>query len=130
MSIVVIPSPLVGGHILGLSIGRDLFPPWLQSDTMPIHIKEFWDVIVEVLDNERPRDPGMQELLREFLYIVCTRRFTPIFRKIGTTENSTADFISRCHDPRIIANYFKTSHLPVLTPVVARDTLFTLRANW
>ena len=147
-------QPLGGGSYFGSEYWSRPFPPWLQSDTVPIHIKEFWVVIVsawiwgeqwqgrmvyifcdnsavvEVLDKERPKDPGMQELLREFLYIVCTRRFTPIFRKIGTTQNSTADFISRCHDPHIIDNYFKTCNLPVLTPVVARDTFFTLRANW
>ena len=147
-------QPLGGGSYFGSEYWSGPFPPWLQTDTVPIHIKEFWVVIVsawvwgeqwqgrmvyifcdnsavvEVLDKERPRDPVMQELLREFLYIVCTRRFTPIFRKIGTKENSTADFISRCHDPCVIANHFKTCRLPVRTPVVARDTLFTLQSNW
>ena len=87
------------------------FPDWLQGDSTYIHIKEFWvvlvsawlwgdkwqgkmvyifsdnDAVVEVLDKERPKDPKMMELLREFLYEVCTRKFKSIIRKIGKNEN-------------------------------------------
>ena len=69
--------------------------------------------VVKVLSKEKPMDPRMLELLREFLYIVCTRRFTPFtpeFRKIGTSDNYIADFISRCHDHTKICNYFLPGH--------------------
>ena len=72
--------------------------------------------VVKVLSKEKPMDPRMLELLREFLYIVCTRRFTPFtpeFRKIGTSDNYIADFISRCHDHTKICNYFLSRALPV-----------------
>ena len=130
------------------------FPVWLQDPNIPIHLKEFWtvivsgwlwgdqwhgkmiyifsdnDAVVEVLEKEKPRDPKMLELLHEFLYIVCTRQFTPIFRKIGTKENAVADFISRCHDDSEIAAYFVRKNLPMRNPVPAPDHFFTLRSNW
>ena len=130
------------------------FPNWLQDPKIPIHLKEFWvvlvsawlwgdrwqgkivyifcdnDAVVEVLEKEKPRDPKMLELMQEFLYIVCTRKFSPIFRKIGTKANEVADFISRCHNESEIAYFFKKKALPMHTPVVAPDNLFTLRSNW
>ena len=72
-------------------------------------------VVVEVLDKEKPKDPRMQELLREYLYIVCTRDFTPIFRSLGTKENHVADFISRNHNQSCISSYFLSKDLPMLT---------------
>ena len=51
-----------------------------------------------------------QELLnmvREFSYLVCIRKLTPFFRKIGTKENSEVDFISRCHDPAATEKFYK-----------------------
>ena len=86
--------------------------------------------VVEVLDKERPKDPRMLELLQEFLFIVCTRGFTPIFRRVGTKENEAADFISRNHNPEQIASYFQLHGLPMRTPVAAPDNLFSLRSNW
>ena len=88
------------------------------------------DAVVEVLEKERPKDPKMLELLQEFLYIVCTRGFTPVFRKVGTKENETADYISRVHDHAATATYFKSKGLPMRTLVEAPDYLFTLRSNW
>ena len=145
---------LGGGSYFGSEYWSRAFPDWLQDKSVPIHLKEFWVVlvsawlwgelwqgkmvyifcdntsVVEVLEKERPRDPKMLELLQEFLYIVCTRKFTPIFRRIGTKENSTADYISRCHDPVMIAGYFESHNLPMRTPVLAPDQLFTLHSNW
>ena len=86
--------------------------------------------VVEVLDKERPKDPRMMDLLREYLYIVCTRGFTPIFRKIGTKENEVADFISRNHDQLETASYFSSNSLPMRTCVAAPNHLFTLMSNW
>ena len=106
---------------------------WLWGDKWQgkmVYIFSDNDAVVEVLEKERPKDPKMMELLREFLYVVCTRRFTPIFRKIGTKENEVADFISRCHDEHKISSFFKQKNLPMRTPIPALDTLFTLRSNW
>ena len=143
-----------GGSYFGTQYWSRSFPAWLQGKSVPIHLKEFWVVVasawlwgeqwtgnlvyvfcdntavVEVLDKEKPKDPKMLELLRKFLYIVCTRKFTPVFRKIGTKENSTADFISRYHDPAVIASHFQSNNLPMRTPVTVPDCLFTLQSNW
>ena len=143
-----------GGSYFGQEYWSRAFPAWLQGDDVPIHLKEFYVVIVsawlwgkqwqgkmvyifcdntavvEVLQKEKPRDSRMLDLLREFLFIVCTRQFSPVFRTIGTRENSTADFISRCHNYETIASHFKSSKLPMRTPVTVPDNLFTLRSNW
>ena len=86
--------------------------------------------VVEVLDKERPKDPRMLELLQEYLYIVCTRGFTPVFRRVGTKENDVADFISRNHDPATIASFFHDKGLPMRAPVPVPDNMFRLRSNW
>ena len=136
-----------------MNIG-EVFPKWLQDPQIPIHLKEFWIVlvsswlwgkhwrgklvyiycdntaVVESLEKEKPKDPKLQELLREFLFIVCSRGFTPVFRKIGTLANETADFISRVHDPDQTLEFFHTRGLPLRKLVTAPDNLFQLRSNW
>ena len=130
------------------------FPPWLQDPGIAIHLKEFYVVlvscwlwgdqwtgnivylfcdnsaVVETLDKERPKDPRMLELLREFLYIVCSKKFTPVFRKIGTKENYVADFISRCHDPGSTAEFFRSNKLPERKLVKVPDNFFKCNSNW
>ena len=146
--------PMGGGSYFGMEYWSREFPRWLQDPSILIHLKEFYVIlvsawlwgdkwrgnlvyiycdntaVVEVLDKERPKDPGMQELLREFLFIVCSRGFTPVFRKIGTKSNSTADFISRRHDPAATQEYFATNNLPARQLIEAPDHLFTLKSNW
>ena len=106
-------------------------PSHLQNPAIPIHVKEFWTVIasvalwgsawkgklvyifsdnkavVDVLDKEKPRDPLMSSLLREFLYVVCTRGFSPVFRFIATERNHIADFLSRHHYQPTISSYLQ-----------------------
>ena len=86
--------------------------------------------VVEVLDKERPKDPRMLELLQEFLYIVCTRGFTPIFKRVGTVENEIADYISRNHSHADTTSYLQSKGLPMHTRIEAPDHLFSLRSNW
>ena len=147
-------QPSGGGSYYGSEYWSRSFPDCLSSGDIPIHLKEFWivlvsawlwgdqwtgkvvyifcdnDAVVEVLEKERPKDPKMLELLREFMYIVCTRRFTPVFRKISSKDNIVADTISRCHDPTLLKDYFLKNNILVRTPRVALDTLFKLRSNW
>ena len=143
-----------GGSYFGDQYWSRPFPDWLKDPGIPIHQKEFWVVVVsawlwgdmwtgkvvhvfcdndavcETLERERPKDKAMQELLREFLYIVCSKGFTPVFRKIGTVANKTADYISRVHDPSLISKFFSDSGLPDRKPVNAPDTYFSLHSNW
>ena len=84
------------------------FPLSLQDSSIPIHLKEFWCVIISVkvwgqywtgktveifsdndsvcnvITNMKPKDPKMQAYLREFLYWICKFNFKPVVSKIGT----------------------------------------------
>ena len=130
------------------------FPDWLKDINIPIHLKEFWvvlasawlwgdiwsgkvvhifcdnDAVCDTPVGEKPKDKAMQELLREFLYVVCTKGFSPVFRKIGTVENKTADYISRVHDHVLIKAFFEKSGLPKRQPVNVPDSFFELQSNW
>ena len=90
----------------------------LQDPLLPIHLKEFWivvvsakvwgptwsgkvvtifcdnDAVVDTIVNKKPKDPALLSLLREFLFLVVSLRFFPTVRKIGTKENFLADHIS------------------------------------
>ena len=143
-----------GGSYFGDEYWSRSFPPWLQDPGVGIHLKEFYvvlascwlwgekwtgslvylfcdnDAVVETLDKEKPKDPRMQDLLREFLYIVCTKKFTPVFRKIGTKENFVADFISRCHDRAATSEFSAKTNLKLRRHVTVPDNFFNLNSNW
>ena len=143
-----------GGSYFGDEYWSRPFPAWLQDPDVGIHLKEFYvvlascwlwgdnwtgqlvylfcdnDAVVETLDKEKPKDPKMQDLLREFLYIVCTKKFTPVFRKIGSKENFVADFISRCHDHPTTLDFFVRNDLPARKLVMVPDHFFNLNSNW
>ena len=147
-------QPMGGGSYCGDEYWSRSFPRWLQDPQIAIHLKEFWVIlvsswlwgenwrgklvyifcdntaVVDSLQKEKPKDPKLQELVREFLFIVCSRGFTPVFRKIGTKANETADFISRVHDPIQTLEFFHTRNLRIRKLVTAPDNLFQLRSNW
>lgn len=130
------------------------FPTWLQNPEIGIHIKEFYvvlvsswlwgdhwtgkiiyifsdnDAVVESLCHEKPRNQDMLKLVREFSFLVCTKRFTPVFRKIGTKDNWQADYISRCHDPDNIAKFFNDKDMEPKKRVEVPDHFFNLGSNW
>ena len=86
--------------------------------------------VVETLDKQKPHDLKLQELLREYMYVVCTRHFTPKFRTVGTKENEVADYISRVHDPVATDAFFSRKGLCPKTHVTVPDTFFKLQSNW
>ena len=86
--------------------------------------------VVETLDKQKPSDPKLQELLREYLYVACTRGFTPKFRRIGTKANEVADFISRRHDPIATRDFFSAKGHPPRSLVDVSDHMFQLNSNW
>ena len=130
------------------------FPSWLQDSDVFIHLKKFYvvlvsawlwgdswrgkliyifsdnEAVVETLLKEKPKDTRMQELLREFLYIVCVKGFTPVFRRISTKANHEADYMSRVHNYENIHSYSVKHNLPIRKPVEAPDHLFRLHSNW
>lgn len=147
-------QPMGGGAYFGSEYWSQPFPLWLQDASIGIHVKEFWVAlvsawiwgeewrgkviyvfcdnvaVVETLDKQKPADPKLQELLREYMYVVCTRGFTPKFRTIGTKENEVADFISRRHDPAATSAFFASKALPRRSLVKVPDNLFKLQSNW
>ena len=88
------------------------------------------DVVVEVLDKEKPKDEKMMTLLREFMFIVCVKGFTPAFRKVGTKENFVADYISRCHDPTITEKFFRDNKITQKRKIQIPENFFDLNSNW
>ena len=147
-------QPMGGGAYFGSEYWSRPFPPWLQDPSIGIHIKEFWVAlvsawlwgekwrgkvvyvfcdnvaVVETLDKQKPKDVKLQELLREYLYVVCTRGFTPKFRTIGTKSNVVADFISRRHDQEATQLFFIKNNHPERDLVPVSDSCFQLHANW
>ena len=131
-------SQLVPQHLLGL----------------PIHILEFWAVIVscklwgekwtgqviqiftdndsvaDVITYEKPRDPEMLSLLREFIYIVCEKKFIPVLRKISSEDNILADHISRRFDEDAALESFSRHGLNNMKLITAPDTFFRKKAPW
>ena len=129
-------------------------PLHLQDPQVPIHLKEFWcvivsaklwgdtwtgrcivifcdnDSVVETIHHKKPRDPALLSLLREFLYIVVTKKFFPVVRKIGTKENAIADFLSRRFDREAALRVFEESGLHNMELVRPNPKLFNLSANW
>ena len=85
---------------------------------------------METLEKQKPSNEKLQELLREYLYVVCTRGFTPKFRKIGTKANEVADFISRRHDPVATEAFFIAKGHPARNMVNVPDYMFKLNSNW
>ena len=147
-------QPMGGGAYFGSEYWSRPFPRWLQDPDISIHIKEFWVAlvsawlwgeawrgkvvyvfcdnvaVVETLDKQKPSDPKLQELLREYLYVVCTRGFTPKFRAVGTKENEVAEFISRRHDPEASCAFFAAKGHPQRVLVSVPDVMFKLQSNW
>ena len=147
-------QPMGGGAYFSSQYWSRPFPRWLQDPGISIHVKELWvalvsawlwgeewrgkvvyvfcdnDAVVETLSKQKPTDPKLQELLREYLYVVCTRGFTPRFRKIGTKENEVADYISRRHDPIETQNFFISKGHPPRNKVDVPDFMFSLNSNW
>ena len=143
-----------GGAWHGTSYWSRHFPVLLCDTKIPVHVKEFLVVIVsarlwgsswsgkviqvfcdndpvcDVISGERPSDPKMLSLLREFKFWVCKYRFYPVMRKIGTKENYIADFISRRHDDGAAQSIFSEHGLGHMTLLDTPERFFELTATW
>ena len=99
-----------GGYHLNEYWSRSL-PRWMRGDSVPIHQKEYWVLLVSMkiwghkwsgsavelfVDNtavcytcmnQKPTDPTMAAFLREFLCLVVYYKFHPVVSYIGTKEN-------------------------------------------
>ena len=130
------------------------FPSFLKPSDIPVHIKEFWTLIVscwiwgdqwsgqpvylfcdntsvvDTIVHQKPNNPDMLSLLREYLYVVCKKKFFPVPRKIDTKSNFLADHISRRHDSdsaeKIFNSVGKVGMVRIQVPVGS----FKLSAPW
>ena len=130
------------------------FPRMMQSADVPIHLKEFLTLIISVklwghrwaglrialhcdnsavvqtINYQKPKDPLMQQCLREFLYQVTTLKFEPVMVRIPTDENFMADFISRNHFEEDILRKFSQHGVRKMECVTVTDDMFSFTADW
>ena len=147
-------TPTGGGAWHGYEYWCGPLPVDLQDPQLPIHVKEFWvlivsakvwggtwtgravvmycdnDAVCEVIWKKKPRDQMMLSLLREFLYTVVTMKFYPIIRKISSNDNHLADHISRRFDEVAAQQLFSKSGLDGMVRVMPKRSDFKLSATW
>ena len=88
------------------------------------------DAVCDVIFYLKPKDPGMQIYLREFLFWVCSFNFHPVVSKIATKENYIADFLSRNFSESDANLFFAKENLPPQTKLLLSDNEFKLYADW
>ena len=147
-------TPVGGGGWSGDQYWSRMLPRELQDPSLPIHVKEFWCLIVsarlwgsgwtgraitmfcdncavvDTINHKKPKDPALLSLLREFLFIACSFKFFPVVRKISTTDNYLADHISRRHDSTAATKLFHEAGLPPMVRVEVPDLSFKLTDAW
>ena len=147
-------TPVGGGGWSGDQYWSRMLPRDLQDPSLPIHVKEFWCLIVsarvwgsvwtgraitmfcdncavvDTINHKKPKDTALLSLLREFLFVAASFKFFPVVRKISTTDNYLADHISRRHDPTAAAKLFQDAGLPPMVRVEVPDLSFKLTDAW
>ena len=85
---------------------------------------------MDTIVHQKPSNADMLSLLREYLFVVCKKKFYPIPRKIDTKSNFLADHISRRHDSdsaeKVFGSVGKAGMVRVTVPVGS----FKLTAPW
>ena len=147
-------TPTGGGAWYGNQYWCRQLPKENQDLDIGIHIKEFWvviasswlwgddwsgrsitifcdnDAVVDTINHRKPKDSALLSMLREFLYVVVTKKFFPVVRKIGTKENYLADHISRRHDHVTADKVFSEAGLHGMVPIMVSDLFFKLTEPW
>ena len=72
----------------------------------------------------------LQQLLREFLFWVCSFNFFPVLHKINTKDNAIADLLSRVYDEEIIDDNFKKEGYPDQSRILIPEKWFDFQADW
>ena len=86
--------------------------------------------VCDTCSYQKPSDPSMQKLLREFLFWVCKFNFYPILEKISTKDNHVADFISRNHDEDDISSYLAKQGFLNQSKIVIPLDWYNFIADW
>ena len=143
-----------GGAYFASEYWSRRLPDDMCGDDPPIHLKEFhvllismrqwgphWTgqavelfcdntAVVDVCNNQKPRDPMMAKFLREFLLLVVTYKFHPIVKKISTTDNWVADFLSREFEQADHEKFFDKHKMSPMTKINVPDYKFSFSASW
>lgn len=147
-------TPTGGGAFYDHEYWCRMLPHDLQDPQIPIHLKEFWVMIVSAkqwgdnwtgktvimfCDNDsvcdtivykKPKDSSLLSLLREFLFLVVSKKFFPVVRKITTKDNELADHISRNFDKSAAEKVFSKFGLLDMLEIKPREQYFKLTAPW
>ena len=142
------------GGFHGAEYWSRLLPDEMCGDDPPIHLKEFhvllisirlwgpsWSgqavemfcdntSVVEVCTKQKPRDSEMARFLREYLMLVVTFKFRPVLKKISTTDNWCADFLSREFNEDLHHVFFKKHEMLPMTKVAVPDQKFCFAESW
>ena len=144
-----------GGGFHGEEYWSRLLPhSMLGEGSPPIHLKEYWVLLVSIklwghlwsgssvelyvdntavcltCTNQKPSDPLMSAFLREFLYLVVKFKFHPVVKHIGTKENFVADYLSRNFSVVDAAKFFAAHSMVNMKPRSVPDSMFTFASNW
>ena len=147
-------TPTGGGAWHGNQYWSEPLPLFLQDPQIGIHLKEFWvtivsaklwgdhwtgrtvvlycdnDCVVETINRRKSRDSELASLLREFLFVVVTKKFHPVVRKIESKRNEIADFLSRRFDEAGAKDIFNKFGLSNISKMVPEEKLFSLSSDW
>ena len=129
-------------------------PEWMKGKSTPIHLKEYWVLLVSIklwgptwtgsavelfvdntavcqtCTNQKPSDTTMAAFLREYLFLVVHYKFHPIISHIGTKENFIADYLSRNFSPDQARTFFISHNLEPLYLRQVPDFMFKFSADW
>ena len=129
-------------------------PLWMQGKETPIHLKEYWVLLISIklwghlwsgstvelfvdntavcltCTNQKPTDPLMAAFLREFLFLVVYYKFNPIVKHIGTKANFIADYLSRKFNPSEAASFFESHNMGGMRLLTVPDSMFTFTSDW
>ena len=72
----------------------------------------------------------MVRFLRQFLLLVVTYKFYPVVRKISTSDNWVADFLSRKFDQESHSNFFVKHNMSEMSRISVPDFKFSFSASW
>ena len=125
-----------------------------HSASTPIHLKEYWVLLVSIklwghlwtgssvelyvdntavcltCTNQKPSDPQMSAFLREYLYLVVRFKFNPVVKHISTKENYVADYLSRNFSNDEAAKFFSSLNMPNMKQLHVADHMFTFTSRW
>ena len=72
----------------------------------------------------------MARFLREYLLLVVTYKFHPVVKKISTSDNWVADFLSRDFDQANHSSFFAKHEMSEMTRITVPDHKFSFSASW